>query len=251
MFCKYRTENGDRRGLPAFVRTPFAGRELGAKRMDAGRLGFLLFAGALLIPADAPGIDGREVIRRQQQRYERLTSISARFTKSHYWKLVDQKTQLSGNLHVEKPNRFRFETRVQTVVSDGERAWNYTPENEQVLLSSYDRAKGDRSYEKLLFDLILLGGYEDRYDPRLAGEERVDGKRCYRVELTAREEESYIARVRLWVDRKLWLVRRAEYLNLNEDVTTYDISRLKVDAKLKPELFTFVPPDGVEVIDLR
>ena len=140
---------------------------------------------------------------------------------------------------------------MQTVVSDGERAWNYTPENEQVLLSSYDRAKGDRSYEKLLFDLILLGGYEDRYDPRLAGEERVDGKRCYRVELTAREEESYIARVRLWVDRKLWLVRRAEYLNLNEDVTTYDISRLKVDAKLKPELFTFVPPDGVEVIDLR
>ncbi len=219
--------------------------------MNAGRLKFLFFVVAILIPADLWAIDGREVIRRQKQRYEKLTSISARFTKYHYWKLVDQKTKLSGNLYVQKPNRFRFETRVQTVVSDGESAWNYTPENEQVLLSSYDRAKGDRSYEKLLFDLILLGGYEDRYVPRLAGEERVDGRRCYRVELTSRQEESYIARVRLWVDRELWLVRRAEYLNLNEDVTTYDISRLKVDGELKPGLFAFVPPVGVEVIDLR
>lgn len=239
------------RGMENGVGRSFAGRSRGAGRTAAARLVSLLLAGWMLMPANAPGIDGRDVIRRQQQRYEKLTSISARFTKSHYWKLVDQKTRLSGNLYVEKPNRFRFETRVQTVVSDGESAWNYTPENEQVLLSAYDRAKGDRSYEKLLFDLILLGGYEDRYDPRLAGEERVDGRRCYRVELTARQEESYIARVRLWVDRKLWLVRRAEYLNLNEDVTTYDISRLKVDGKLKPELFTFVPPDGVEVIDLR
>ncbi len=219
--------------------------------MDAGRLKCLFFVFVILIPADLRAIDGREVIRRQQQRYEKLTSISARFTKTHYWKLVDQKTKLSGNLYVRKPNQFRFESRVQTVVSDGASAWNYTPENEQVLLSSYDRAKGDRSYEKLLFDLILLGGYEDRYVPRLAGEERVDGSRCYRVELTARVTESYIARVTLWVDRKLWLVRRAEYLNLNEDVTTYDISRLKVDGKLKPDLFTFVPPVDVEVIDLR
>ncbi len=245
MRCEYGKENGDRRNEAPFLapgNPPVILKQL---------LMFLLLACGVLTPADVPGIDGREVIRRQQQRYEKLTNISARFTKSHYWKLVDQKTQLSGNLYVEKPNRFRFETRVQTVVSDGESAWNYTPENEQVLLSGYDRAKGDRSYEKLLFDLFLLGGYEDRYDPRLAGEERVDGRRCYRVELTARQEESYISRVRLWVDRKLWLVRRAEYLNLNEDVTTYDISRLKVDGKLKPDLFTFVPPDGIEVIDLR
>ena len=250
MNAGWRTAKGGARRARARTVIP-PGSLLEGRRMTVGWLKFLFFACAVLSPGDARGMDGREVIRRQQQRYEKLTSISARFRKSHYWKLVDQKTELGGSLYVRKPNQFRFETRVQTVVSDGEIAWNYTPENEQVLLSSYDRATGDRSYEKLLFDLILLGGYESRYDPRLAGEERVDGRRCYRVELTAREEESYISRIRLWIDRKLWLVRRAEYLNLNDDVTTYEISRLKVDGKLKPALFTFVPPDGVEVIDLR
>ena len=250
MRCDYRMAKGGLRRAKVRRVNP-AGRFREVRRRAVGWLKALFFAYAVLAPADVRGIDGREVIRRQQQRYEKLTSITARFRKSHYWKLVDQKTELGGNLYVRKPNQFRFETRVQTVVSDGESAWNYTPENEQVLLSSYDRATGDRSYEKLLFDLILLGGYEARYDPRLAGEERVDGKRCYRVELTAREEERFISRIRLWIDRKLWLVRRAEYLNLNDDVTTYEISRLKVDGKLRANLFTFVPPDGVEVIDLR
>ena len=69
--------------------------------------------------------------------------------------------------------------------------------------------------------------------------------------LTAKEEDRYIARVRLWVDRKLWLVRRVEYLNLNDDVTTYELTDLKVDKKLDPSLFGFTPPDDVEVIDMR
>ena len=103
----------------------------------------------------------------------------------------------------------------------------------------------------MLFDLILLGGYEGEYRPKLDGEVRVDRKRCYLVVLTAKEEERYIARVRLWVDRKLWLVRRVEYLNLNDDVTTYELTDLKVDKKLDPSLFGFTPPDDVEVIDMR
>ena len=55
----------------------------------------------------------------------------------------------------------------------------------------------------------------------------------------------------MWVDRKLWLVRRVEYLNLNDDVTTYELTDLKVDKKLDPSLFGFTPPDDVEVIDMR
>ena len=210
----------------------------------------LMFA-TVLSSFPARAIDGPEVIRNQQNRYDKLRSLSGRFKKKHYWKLVDRATEIKGRLYVQKPDRFRFETDVQTVVTDGATAWNYVPENEQVLLSTYERVHEDQSYEKLLFDLILLGGYEGEYRPKLDGEVRVDRKRCYLVVLTAKEEDRYIARVRLWVDRKLWLVRRVEYLNLNDDVTTYELTDLKVDKKLDPSLFGFTPPDDVEVIDMR
>ena len=211
----------------------------------------ILFASVVLTVSPAVGIDGTEVIDKMQNRFEDLRTLSARFTKSHYWKLADQKREIKGELFVERPDRFRFETKVQTVVTDGETAWNYSRANEQVLVSRYDTVKEDRSYEKLLFDLILLGGYSDQYVPRYLGEDKIERKDCYLVELKARAEDEYITRIRLWVDRKLWLVRKVEYVNINEDVTAHILSDLKVNKDPNDDLFTFQVPKGVESIDLR
>ncbi len=211
----------------------------------------LLITGALMLSGSAWGIDGLEVIRRLQERFDRMNSLSARFERQHYWKLVDQKQATRGRLYVQKPDRFRFETPIQTVVTDGQTAWNYSSVNEQVVVSSYETVQDDRSYEKLLFDLILLGGYSARYSARYVGEERVDRKACHLVELTARQEESYVSHIRLWVDKKLWLVRQVEYRNIHDDITTHIFSDLKVNKKVKEGVFTFQSPEGVEVVDLR
>ena len=196
-------------------------------------------------------VDGPDVIRRLQARFEELRSLSARFEKRHYWKLGEQNLEIRGQLRVEKPDRFRLETDVQTVVTDGETAWNYTPADSQVILSRYESVRDDRSYEKLLFDLILLGGYSDRFAPRDAGLERVDREWCHVVDLAARDEDAYICRIRLWVDRREWLVRQVEYGNINDDVTTYRLWDLKVNKKLPASTFVFEAPGGVEVLDLR
>lgn len=219
--------------------------------MKVAQTAVLLTAGTLLLSGQAWGIDGSEVIRRLQERFADMKSLSARFERKHYWKLADQTRETRGRLYVQKPDRFRFETPVQTVVTDGKTAWNYSSVNEQVLMSSYKTVRDDRSYEKLLFDLILLGGYSDRFVPRYVGEVRVDRKTCHLVELIARQEESHIPYIRLWVDRKVWLVRQVEYRNINDDVTTHMLSDLKVDKNIREETFTFQPPEGVEVVDLR
>ncbi|MDA0746350.1 MAG: outer membrane lipoprotein carrier protein LolA [bacterium] len=219
--------------------------------MAIAKIWMVVLVGVLVVSGSAWGIDGLEAIRRQQERFQDLKDLSAQFKKRHYWKLVDQATEIKGRLYVQKPDRFRFETDVQTVMTDGQTAWNYVPDNEQVLMSSYGQIQEDRSYEKLLFDLILLGGYAERFIPTYAGEERVDGKRCHLVELASRGEERYISRVRLWVDRGMWLVRRVEYVNINDDVTTYELSNLKVDPGLKVSFFKFELPQEIEVIDLR
>jgi outer membrane lipoprotein-sorting protein len=206
-----------------------------------------------LLAGGAAGLDGPGIVRKMQARFEKVQTLSARFEKQHHWQLVDQKTRLKGRLYVEKPGKFRFETDVQTVATDGSTAWNYVPDNEQVLVSGYGKVQEDRSFEKMLFDLILLGAgeYTSAFVASYDGDARVRGSQCHLLVLDAREADRYVSRVRVWVDRKHWQVRRVEYRNINEDLTTYELWDIKVNKDLKPSLFTFEPPKGVEVVDLR
>lgn len=211
----------------------------------------VLMASVVVSAGPAAGIDGPEVIGRVQKAFDKLKTLSARFEKRHFWKLVDQTQSVKGRLHVEKPNRFRLESEIRTVVTDGKTAWSYDPQNEQVLVNHYSAVEDDRSYEKLLFDLVLLGGYEDRFSPTYVGEEKVAGKRCHVVDLRANEQDAYVESVRLWIDRREWLVRQVEYRNINDDVTTYVLQDLKKNKKPEDGVFAFAPPSGVEVVDLR
>ena len=205
----------------------------------------------LLFGSIRADMTGPEVIGRLQKKFDDLETLSARFVKRHYWQLMDQHQEIKGQLLVQRPNRFRFESNAQTIVSDGKTAWNYAPANEQVLVSDYETVEKDRSYEKLLFDLILLGGYAESFESQYIGEERIDRKSCHVVELVTRQEDAYIHKIRLWVDNRMWVVRQVEYRNIHDDVTTFGLSDIKVDKKVAANRFAFRVPKGVELIDLR
>lgn len=194
---------------------------------------------------------GAEVIDRLQDKFEDLKTLTARFDRKHYWQIMDQSSEISGRLYVERPKRFRFETKDQTVVTDGVQTWNYAPQNEQVLISDYNTVQKNNSDEKLLFDLILLGGYANDYSPKYVGEDKIDGKNCYIVELTAKMDDTYIHRIRLWIDRRMWVVRQVQYHNIHDDITTYQLADLQVNKKIDEDTFQFRLPKDIEVIDLR
>lgn len=209
-------------------------------------LGILFCAGSAR--ADARG---SEVVGKLQKKFAELKTLSAHFVKQHYWRLMEQHQEVKGTLLVQRPDRFRMDSDVQVVVSDGKTAWNYAPANAQVLVSDYSAIENDRSYEKLLFDLILLGGYDESYTPVYVGEKKVQRKTCYVVDLSAKKEDTYIHTIRLWIDKRLYLVRQVEYRNIHDDITTFALSDLKVNKRVKADQFTFHVPKGVELIDLR
>ena len=209
-------------------------------------LGILFSAGSAR--ADARG---SEVVGKLQKKFAELKTLSAHFVKQHYWRLMEQHQEVKGTLLVQRPDRFRMDSDVQVVVSDGKTAWNYAPANAQVLVSDYSAIENDRSYEKLLFDLILLGGYDESYTPVYVGEKKVQRKTCYVVDLSAKKEDTYIHTIRLWIDKRLYLVRQVAYRNIHDDITTFALSDLKVNKRVKADQFTFHVPKGVELIDLR
>ena len=194
---------------------------------------------------------GADIVDRLHNKFENLKTLSARFVRKHYWQIMDQKSEIDGHLYVQRPKRFRFETKGQIVVTDGETAWNYAPANEQVLISDYNTVEKDKSYEKLLFDLILLGGYAESYSPTYVSDAKTDGKNCYIVELTALLEDTYIHRIRLWIDKRMWVVRQVKYYSLHDDITTFELSNLEIDKEISEDKFSFQIPNNVEEIDLR
>ena len=194
---------------------------------------------------------GSEVVAKLQKKFADLETLSAHFVKQHYWRVMDQHQEVKGKLLVQRPNQFRMDSDVQIVVSDGKTVWHYAPANAQVLVSDYTAMENDRNYEKLLFDLIFWGGYDENYVPVYVGEEKIHRKTCYAVDLLAKKEDTYIHKIRMWIDKRLYLVRQVEYRNIHEDVTTFVLSDLKVNKKARPDQFTFHVPGGVELIDLR
>lgn len=213
----------------------------------------LTFCLICLLSVGSVGADerGADIVDKLQNKFDGLKTLSARFVRKHYWRIMDQQSEIDGRLYVQRPKRFRFETKGQIVVTNGKTSWNYAPANEQVLISDYNAVEKDKSYEKLLFDLILLGGYAQSYAPTYVGDEKVDGKNCHIVELTARQEDTYIHRIQLWIDKRMWVVRQVEYHNLHDDITTFELSNLEIDKKISEDKFQFRIPKNVEAVDLR
>ena len=148
-------------------------------------LGILFFTGT--VQADTRG---SEVVAKLQKKFADLETLSAHFVKQHYWRVMDQHQEVKGKLLVQRPDQFRMDSDVQVVVSDGKTVWHYAPANAQVLVSDYTAMENDRNYEKLLFDLIFWGGYDENYVPVYAGEEKIHRKTCYAVDLLAKKEDT-------------------------------------------------------------
>jgi outer membrane lipoprotein-sorting protein len=57
--------------------------------------------------------------------------------------------------------------------------------------------------------------------------------------------------MRVWVDRKKWLLLQVEQLEANGNLTTYRLKDHRTNKKIDDEIFAFQVPEGVEVLDRR
>jgi outer membrane lipoprotein-sorting protein len=71
------------------------------------------------------------------------------------------------------------------------------------------------------------------------------------LKLTPPDRKSAVKSMKIWVQEGDWLVRRVEMLDVHGKQTTYQVHSFKTNSGVADSLFTFQPPDGVEVVDLR
>jgi len=209
----------------------------------------LLFALRLLPLAFCSSLfaqeDAGKIIAKVRSTYENLQSLTADFEKDYTWALAGETQTLAGKLYLKKGDRYRIETEVQTIVTDGTTVWTYSPEKSQVFVDRMEKSEEN----PLPRDLLVK--YTNEFKPRYLRSETVNGKDCHVVRLDARDEEAYARSVTVWVDKKNFVAVQIEQRDLNDNITTYRLKNFTLNPPLNEQLFTFAIPENTEVIDWR
>lgn len=199
-----------------------------------------LFAGFYDLPAQ--DITAQEIIQNVQDVYKNISDAKATFTQIIRHSKSKAHTS-SGTIYIKKEKKYRIETGSQTIVTDGVTSWSYTPSKKQVIIDYYKETGNTFSPNKYLFQ------YPENFYSDLEGTEQLSGKDVYVLKLTPRES-GYVNSSKLWVDKNEWLIKKIHIVT-DETTSTYTLKNVQLDIGLSDSKFTFTPPEGVEVIDMR
>jgi len=186
-----------------------------------------------------------QVTENMQRRYEMIDNVVAGFSQQVKLGFSNIEQRFIGTLTMKKPKMYRVESEHQTLVTDGSTVWAYSRANKQVVIDKYKENQNSISPDQFLLNL------PSEYYSTLLGRESEGTRSLLTVKLVPKDDRSFIRSVKLWVVEGTWDVRRIVIVDVNETETTYVIERLSLNTTINDTVFSFSPPPGTEIVDLR
>lgn len=188
--------------------------------------------------------NAKDIVKNVRKKYEKLASFEADFVQTSVWALAGEEQKEGGRLALGEKNKYRIETDTQLIISDGNRVWTYSKERNQVILDLLTKSKE----HQLPKDILLK--YTENSRVELLGESVIGGTPCFELKFTPKDEDAFIMSTKLWVDKNKLVTLRIEQEDINENITRYDLEKIKMNPPLENALFSFTIPADAEVIDL-
>ena len=114
-----------------------------------------------------------------------------------------------------------------------------------MLVDRFKENESTLSPEKFLLNLPA------QYYSTLLGKEKVDRTETNVLKLVPKDDQSFMKSVKVWVEDGTWIVRKVLVVDVNDTETQYVIKEIKLNTHVNDSLFSFTPPPGTEVVDLR
>lgn len=209
---------------------------------------YFLIALYLVLPPHSAhaGSKVEKVIKNVQKKYKKAKAIRIEFKEIDRFSLTGTTSEAYGTLIINDKQNFRLESEDQIMVNDGTTFWRYNKIENQVLI---DYAKKG---EQELLPNQFLQDISKNYFSRLIEETKIDGKKIYVIKLTPKPDfESYFTSIKVWIEDKSWYVRRVIYSDYNDNETEFLIDKIEFNPKLPETIFSFSPPQGSEIVDVR
>jgi outer membrane lipoprotein carrier protein len=207
-------------------------------------VGFLAPAvGEAAPPTPAPAATAESaLLDRIQAKYAPVTVLRAKFVQKVGSALYGEERQ-EGTLVLERPGKMRWEFGDgREFVCDGQTMWIYNPTDKQVL-KLRDVGEQAASANAVLSSMHRL---KELFDVTVVASDPTSG---HTLSLTAKEgQEQQFKKLHLKLDRELRMAE-VRLTDAFDAVTTLTFTDVALGGTVAPDVFTFVVPDGVEVID--
>ena len=184
------------------------------------------------------------VLQRVQATYETARAVSASFTQTSDQPMMDGATEIEGSLLV-RTNMFRVETENEMLVNDGETVWIYDRLAEQVIINNHVDDETLVTPDQIFFDQA------ERYEAVDLETFSEAGTTYFDVDLVARADDAFYSEVTIRVRDSDGLIVRAELQDRDGATMTFDLDEVRLNPPISQDEFTFEPPEGVEVVDMR
>lgn len=187
-----------------------------------------------------------EIVGNIQEYYGSLTTLSAKFDQNLAHKESGAIEHRSGNLSFKKPMNIFWQTvtpQKEQWIGTEQELWDYLPEEEVAYRYSSAILKQSGGIFGLLTGQTSLA---DEYKIKMVGTEQ----NVTQLRLLPKEPSMQLVEAFIWVEREgaiRKILCKDFYGNTNEIV----LSDLTKNLELKQSLFSFKPPKGVDVEDLR
>jgi outer membrane lipoprotein carrier protein len=193
----------------------------------------------------ATGETAQDVLEKVRKKYDSISDAQLKFSQKSTFELSKIEQNVKGTLLLKKTNKYRVETDDQTIVTNGETVWSYTVSTKQVLIDHFKMDQNAMSPEK------VLSGAPTEFSSALLGREKLGKVEVVVLKLIPTNSQSLVKTMKLWVDIATWLIRKVEIADVNGKQTEYMVTEVRTNIGLQDSEFTYQPPEGTEVVDLR
>lgn len=203
----------------------------------------LFLTACLLLPLNAAAGDAAAVADKLQDRYEKVSSLSADFTQEVFSKSLKSTQTSGGKVFFKKPGKMRWtysEPIKDEIVSNGKVISVYQPDLNQVMEREIDPSASNIGTDFL----SGVGNLKRDFDIAIAEENE---KTC-RLSLTPKEPQPNIKRIFLELDKGTFIITKTVVEDLFGNETRVSLRDMKFDANIKDSVFEFKAPKGAKVV---
>lgn len=179
--------------------------------------------------------DGKNLLEQLRSKFDTIKDLSAEFVQKTNGKMLQ-----SGRLFYKKTNKLRINLNSMTIISDGTTSWNYNKKENKVIITNYDDTDpGVFSIDEIVYKFPSHCNISSRIE---------NGERI--LTLIPNSYTYHFDSIDLWLNSED-LISKVVIEDSMSGKTEIDFSNYELNQNLADSGFSFVPPEGSKVIDLR